>query len=228
LVGGYDLLYPKVRDFIRDHLFTGSVDLEDPVILRNLSEPDVNKVLFDRFRAAINALTIHDSGSSRIEGHIRLRDTRPFSTEPRNFVAAKRSVFNRIVGEANAGGLELAFAAFLDSAPDVQAFGKNYMAVGFRLDYVRANGELSNYVPDFIVRTSDASVWIVETKGREELDVPQKMARLRLWCADATAASADEGGIQYGYVYVDQDGFEQHKPTSFAGLVTAFREYQEG
>ena len=108
-MGGYDLLYPKVRDFIRDHLFVGSVDLEDKVILRNLSEPDVNKVLFDRFRAAINALTIHDTGSSRIEGHIRLRDTRPFSTEPRGFVQAKRSVFNRIVGEVNAGGLELAF-----------------------------------------------------------------------------------------------------------------------
>lgn len=227
-MGGYDLLYPKVRDFIRDHLFVGPVDLEDPVILRNLSEPDVNKLLFDRFAAAINALTVHDSGSSRIEGHIRLRDTRPFSTEPRGFVQAKRSVFNRIVGEANASGLELAFAAFLETAPDVQAFGKNYMAVGFRLDYVRANGELSNYVPDFIVRDSAGAVWIVETKGREELDVPQKMARLRVWCADATAASAAEDGVRYGFVYVDQDSFEKHKPVSFAGLVTAFRECQEG
>src|ERR1019366_9862261 len=69
LVGGYDQLYPKVRDFIRDCLFTGPIDLNDPVILRNLSEPEVGKVLFDHFRAAINALTIHDSGSSRIEGH---------------------------------------------------------------------------------------------------------------------------------------------------------------
>jgi type III restriction enzyme len=57
----------------------------------------------------------------------------------------------------------------------VQAFGKNYMAVGFKLDYVKANGELSNYTPDFIVRTKDGAVWIVETKGREELDLPQKM-----------------------------------------------------
>jgi type III restriction enzyme len=126
-----------VRDFIRDHLFDGPVDLENPVILRNLSEPDVVKILFDRFRAAINALTIHDTGSSRIEGHIRLRDTRPFSTESRGFVQAKRSVFNRIVGEVNAGGLELKFAAFLEAVPDVQAYGKNYMAVGFRVDYVR-------------------------------------------------------------------------------------------
>lgn len=41
LVGGYDQLYPKVRTFIRDHLFMSAVDLDDPVILRNLSEPEV-------------------------------------------------------------------------------------------------------------------------------------------------------------------------------------------
>ena len=229
LVGGYDQLYPKVKAFIRDHLFTNPVDLDDPVILRNLSEPEVGKVLFDYFRVTINALTIRDSGSSRIEGHIRLRDTRPFRTEPRGFLPAKRSVFNKIVGEINADSLELAFAAFLEStAPDVQAFGKNYMAVGFRLDYVRANSELSTYTPDFIVRTKDGAVWIVETKGREELDVPQKMARLKQWCADATEASKGESGTRYGFVYVDQEGFERHRPSSFAGLVSAFRDYQEG
>jgi type III restriction enzyme len=228
LVGGYDQLYPKVRDFIRDHLFTSPVNLDDPVILRNLSEPEVGKVLFDHFRAAINALTIHDSGSSRIEGHIRLRDTRPFRTDPRSFLPAKRSVFNRIVGEGNADGLELAFAAFLETAPDVQSFGKNYMAVGFKLDYVKLNGELSNYTPDFILRTTDGAVWVVETKGREELDVPQKMARLRQWCVDATEASKPEGGTRYGFVFVDQESFEKHRPSSFAGLASAFREYQEG
>lgn len=228
LVGGYDQLYPKVKIFVRDHLFTNPVDLEDPVILRNLSEPEVGKVLFDHFRSAINALTIHDSGSSRIEGHIRLRDTRPFRTDPRGFLLAKRSVFNRIVGEGSADGLELAFAAFLENVPDVQAFAKNYMAVGFKLDYVKADGELSTYTPDFIVRTTDGTVWIVETKGREELDVPQKMARLRQWCADATEASKAEEGTRYGFVYVDQTSFEQHKPTSFAGLTRTFREYQEG
>lgn len=226
LVGGYDQLYPKVRDFIRDHLFDRSVDLEDSVILRNLSEPEVGKTLFDHFRIAINALTIHDSGSSRIEGHIRLRDTRPFRTEPRGFLQAKRSVFNRIVGEAGADRLELSFAAFLDSAPDVQAFGKNYMAVGFRLDYVKADGDLSTYTPDFFVRTTDEKVWIVETKGRAELDVPQKMGRLKQWCLDATEAARAQDGTHYGFVYVDQEGFEKHPPNTFAGLVAAFREYQ--
>ena len=34
---------------------------------------------------------------------------------------SKKSVFNRIVGEANADGLELEFTAFLEGAIDVPA-----------------------------------------------------------------------------------------------------------
>ena len=228
LVGGYDQLYPKIRDFMQSDLFVRPVDLSDPVILRNLSEPEVAKVIFDSFRQAMNALTIRERGSSRIEGYIRLRDTRPFRTEPRGFVAPKRSIFNKIVGEAVADGLELAFATFLDRASDVQAFAKNYMAIGFKLDYVKAKGDLSTYTPDFIVRTADGTVWIVETKGREELDVPQKMARLRQWCLDATEASKAEGGPGYAFLFVDQSSFAKHRPNSFAGLTATFREYQEG
>ena len=40
-------------------------------------------------------------------------------------------------------------------------------------------------------RAMDGTVWIIEIKGREELDLPQKMARLKLWCADATAAKRE-------------------------------------
>ena len=72
----------------------------------------------------------------------------------------------------------------------------------------------------------EGAVWIVETNGREELDLPQKMARLKQWCVDATTASAAEGGPQFGLAYVDQKGFEQHRPQSFATLVTSFREHQ--
>ena len=53
------------------------------------------------------------------------------------------------------------------------------------------------------------------------------MRRLSQWCQDATEASKDEGGTRYDFVYADQDGFEQHKPATFAGLVNAFREYQD-
>lgn len=225
LVGGYDVLYGKMKTFMRDHLFAGSpVNLEDPVVLRNLSEPDVAKTLYDAFKTAINALTIQDRGATRIEDRIRLRETRPFRTQHRPFLAAKKSLFTKTVGEPHSGGFELSFAAFLESAKDVAAFAKNYLAVGFKLDYVKADGDLSTYTPDFLVRTTDGVTWIVETKGRAELDLPQKMARLKQWCADATAA--EENGQRYDFVFVDQTGFEKHSPTTFAALAASFTEYR--
>ncbi len=227
LVGGYDALYGKVKSFVREHLFENSpVDLEDAVVLRNLSEYEAGKVLYDSFKTAINALTIRESGAAVIEDVIRLRQTRPFRTELRSFMIAKKSIFTRIVGEPNAGEFELSFAAFLESAPDVAAFAKNYFAVGFKLDYVRENGDLSTYTPDFIARTADGVVWIIETKGREELDLPQKMARLQQWCADATAAGVAAGGAVYKFVYVDQEGFTKHPPQTFASLAAGFTRYQ--
>jgi type III restriction enzyme len=217
---------------MREHLFVGPpVDLEDPVLLRNLSEPEVGKVLFDSFKRAINALTIQDAGArdpgaARIEDRIRLRETRPFRTDHRPYLAATKSIFNKTVGEAHSGGFELSFAAFLEAAPDVAAFAKNYLAVGFKLDYVKADGGLSNYTPDFIVRTANGTVWIIETKGREEIDVPQKMTRLRQWCTDATAASAGDDNVKYRFAFVDQKGFEQHPPPTIAALAVGFTEYQ--
>ena len=226
LVSGYDVLYGKVRDFLRDHLFERAVDLDDPQVLRNLSEPEVAKVLSDAFRRGINALTVQDHGSARIEDWIRLRDTRPFSVSDRSFLQSRKTIFTKVVGEAENDGFELAFAAFLDRAKDVTAFAKNYLRIGFKLDYVTAAGDLSHYIPDFLVKAVDGTVVIVETKGRAELDLPQKMARLRQWCADATAASVTEGGTTYAFTFVDQDSFERHKPTSFTGLRAAFTDYQ--
>lgn len=142
-------------------------------------------------------------------------------------IPAKKSLFNKIVGEPNAGGFELIFAKFLDDAPDVAAFAKNYLAVGLRFEYVKADGDLSNYIPDFIVKADDGSVWIVAIKGRAELDLPRKMARLRLWCEDATGASRAENGSAYRFVYVDKEGFERNPPADFAALAASFTEYRE-
>lgn len=128
-------------------------------------------------------------------------------------------------GEAGAGGLELAFAGFLEAAYEVQAHAKNYLAAGFRIDCVRANGERSTCTPDFIVRGTAGGVWIVETRGREELDLPQKMARLKQSCADAGAAGTAEGGPRCGFVHAGQESFDLDEPQSFAGLVTSFRDY---
>ncbi len=95
------------------------------------------------------------------------------------------------------------------------------------IEYVKVNGELSACAPDFIARTTDSKVWIVETKGREEIELPQKMARLGHWCEDAIEAARGDGGPSYRLVCVDKRGFEKYKPNIFAALAASFTDYQE-
>jgi len=103
----------------------------------------------------------------------------------------------------------LQFAAFLEECNDIVSYVKNYMAVHFQIDYVNADGNISNYYPDFIVKQSSNSVVIVETKGLEDLDVPLKMKRLCEWCVDINNAQSD---IKYDYVFVDEESFNKYKP----------------
>lgn len=221
LVSGYDVLYPKVKEFIRDYLFDQPVDLESPNTLRNLSELAATRTLIETFKRAINALTVQDRGDAEIRDTIKLRDTRPFVTQEQGYLVPKKSVFNRIIGDSQ---FELVFARFLEDCSDVVSYAKNYLAVSFKLDYVNADGDISNYYPDFIVKLSPKQVFIVETKGQEDLDVPLKMQRLRQWCEDLNRV---QSGVTYDYVYVDQESFDQYKPTSFNQLVEGFRQYKD-
>jgi type III restriction enzyme len=221
LVSGYDVLYGKVKYFVHSELFGHEVDLESPNTLRNLSELAATKTLLDNFKKAINALTVKDKGDAEIRDTIKLRQTRPFVTKDQGYVVPKKSVFNRIVGDSH---LELVFASFLDSCTDVVSYAKNYFAVNFKLDYVNADGNISNYYPDFLVKLADKRIVIVETKGLEDLDVPLKIERLRQWCEDINRIQTD---VAYDFVYVDQESYEKFSPKSFKQLIDGFREYKQ-
>jgi len=220
LVSGYDVLYGKVKTFVQEQLFDRPVVLEDPNTLRNLSELAATKTLIETFKKAINALTIKEKGDAEIRDTIKLRQTRPFVAKDQDYIIPKKSIFNRIIGDSH---LELLFARFLEDCGDVVSYAKNYLAVHFKLDYVNADGNISNYYPDFLVKLSNKRIFIVETKGHEDLDVPLKMERLRQWCVDVNRVQAE---AEYDFVYVDQKGFEQYKPTSFKHLVDGFKEYK--
>ncbi len=221
LVSGYDVLYGKVKSFVRDNLFETPVDLASPNTLRNLSEIQAAKTIVETFKKAINGLTIQDKGNAEIRDWIKLRSTRPFVATDQGFMVPRLSVFNRIIGDS---GFELEFATYLDKCDDIVSFGKNYLAVGFKLDYVNAAGEISNYYPDFFVKVSDKEITIVETKGREDLDVPLKMARLKQWCEDVNLA---QKVVRFDFVYVDEESFKKYRPQSFGALTRAFREYKK-
>ncbi|MBP9708518.1 MAG: DEAD/DEAH box helicase family protein [Oligoflexales bacterium] len=220
LVSGYDVLYGKVKSFVHKDLFDREMSLDDPNTLRNLSEVVATRTLIETFKKAINELTVRDKGDAKICDTIKLRNTRPFVAKDQGYLVPKKSVFNRIIGDSQ---LELRFATFLEGCEDIVSYAKNYLAVHFKLDYVNADGNISNYYPDFLVKVSPSSTVIVETKGLEDLDVPLKMARLRQWCGDINGV---QNAVKYDFIFVDQNNFDKYQPKSFRELTEVFLEYK--
>lgn len=221
LVSGYDVLYGKVKEFVSLHLFDATVDIDNLNTLRNLSELSATRTIIETFKRKINELTVQDKGSAEIRDHIKLRQTRPFIVKEQGFLVPQKSLFNKIIGDSH---LELLFASFLEKCADVISYAKNYLAVHFTIDYVNADGNISNYYPDFIVKTSDKDLFIVETKGLEDPDVPLKMARLKKWCEDINASQKN---VRFDYVFVDEEDFNAYKPDLFSRLISNFRKYKD-
>ena len=65
LVGGFDVLFGKIKEFVETELFEQPVDLDDLNMLRNLSEIEATRTLVETFKTAINALTVRDTGHDR-------------------------------------------------------------------------------------------------------------------------------------------------------------------
>ena len=220
LVSGYDVLYGKIKDFVSFYLFDVQVDIDDLNTLRNLSELEATKTILETFKKKINELTVCDKGGAEIRDTIKLRQTRPFVVKDQGFLIPQKSLFNKIIGDSH---LELLFASFLEKCPDIIAYAKNYMAVHFKINYVNHVGDISDYYPDFIVKTGARSIFIVETKGVEDLDVPLKMERLKKWCADINALQA----VRFDFVFVEEEEFHKYQLDSFKVLVDNFQKYKK-
>lgn len=212
LVSGYDILYEKVRDFIQHQLFEKTISLEDLNILRNLSEIEASRSVVEYFKKAINNLTVLDKGEAEIREYIMISKARPFVVKDQGYVVPQKSIFNKITGDSH---FELEFAAFLEQCPDIIAYAKNYYAVHFKIDYRNADGAISDYYPDFVVKVTEKHVCIVETKGREDLDDVLKIERLKQWCEDVNAR---QKLVKYSMLYVKQEEFEKYKPGTFGEL----------
>jgi len=214
LVGGFDVLFGKIKAFVETELFEAAVALEDLNTLRNLSELEVTKTLIDTFKSAINKLTVQDKGTTEIRESIKFSQTRPFLVKDQGFLVPKRSIFNRIVG---GNDYELQFAAFLDTCDDIVSFVKNSQSTRFRVEYCNSDGGIADYYPDFLVKVCDSEMWIVETKGREDMDDPHKWQRLKDWCKDATRLHS---GVSYNALFVRQETWDKYPAKDFRQLVS--------
>ncbi len=204
LTGQFAVLAPLVKDYIERRLFGGPVDLADPLVLGQLQEPSVQETIFAVFREAVDDVTLRSASSASYEHKdLLLSSTRPFLWSGET-ASARKSVFNLQPCDS---GLEVRFAGFLDTADDVAAFAKLAREVRFSLEYRAEGGRLGYYYPDFVVRLTDGSHAVIETKGLADLDVPHKDRRAHLWAVDATVAT----GTRWRYLRVDEDVFDRHR-----------------
>jgi type III restriction enzyme len=219
LFGCYDILFGKVKEFVQHHLFDQPVDLSDLNVLRNLSEIEYIRLIKDSFKKAINELTVQDKGDAEIKNYIKISEARPFVVNDKSYLIPKKSVFNRIVGDSD---FELVFSEFIDGCDDIISFSKNFQnkeTNALRIEYKNSEGLIAMYYPDFFVKKDEKTVYIIETKGREEEDDKLKFERLKKWCEDVNERQTK---MVYKALYIKQDEWQKGRFKNFDEVIRVF------
>ncbi len=218
--GHFDKVAPQVKEYIAKYLFERKVDIANLETLKKLNHPRVRGAIVSVFVDAINNLTIVSEEAKLEERKARALEIKPFSWT-KLAVAAQKSVLNFTPVDND---FEAKFARFLDGADDVVAFIKNETrTINLKIPYIAKDGFLRRYIPDFIVRTKNGMV-IVETKGREDVDVAAKDLQGKRWAEEVSkrlsACSAQAGtGAKWTFLRVDQKEFEKARYNKFAELI---------
>ncbi|MFH1287074.1 MAG: DEAD/DEAH box helicase family protein [bacterium] len=215
----YDILFGKVKEFVQSNMFDHPVDLLDLNILRNLSEIECIRLIKNSFKKAINELTVQDKGGAEIKNYIKISEARPFVVNDKSYLIPKKSVFNKIVGDSD---FELVFSDFIENCDDIISFSKNFKnkeATALRIEYKNSEGFIAVYYPDFFVKKDDKTVYIIETKGREEENDKLKFERLQKWCEDVNYR---QSRISYKALYIKQEEWEKDRLKNFDEVVRLF------
>ena len=144
----------------------------------------------------------------------RLSETEPFPFSRPTFRAMK-TVFNLVAADNE---FERDFARFLQDADDVYRFAKLPGKFGFAIEYTDSATNLRYYEPDFVALDTAGIHYVLETKGREDIDVAYKDRAAKIWCENATLLT----GTQWVYAKVPQVEFAKLAPRRLEDVVVAF------
>jgi type III restriction enzyme len=204
-------LVPKVREFLVHYAFGETVDLDTPEMIKAISHPVAQHVTVKAFVAILREAIVQEQIQylehkgrplSKCEGFPWSRPT----------LEASKTVFNLVAADNE---YEKSFAEFLQDADDVLRFAKLPSRFGFSIPYTDTRANLRYYEPDFVAVTNDGIHHLIETKGREDVDVARKNRAARLWCENATKLTDDE----WQFKIVMQKEFERLGPDDFVDLI---------
>lgn len=128
----------------------------------------------------------------------------------------QKSIYEKTAYPSNKGEYEKEFLLFADKDANVQKLLKineNYHTFAF-LKYIRSDGLLSSYCPDFILKIND-KIYLVETKAQkdiEQINVKQKQKSAIDWCKKINELNQnDRMNSIWNYSIVDDNTFYMMK-----------------
>lgn len=149
-----------------------------------------------------DAQVVHTRFSSVAE--IKMRESYSVETH--------KTIYERQGYPSHGGGLEKAFIDFLDKDGEVERFLKisENMHPFAVIYYMRRDGLMATYHPDFIVATRE-KVYLIETKGNDKLfdkNVRQKQTAAVEWAKKINELKAEERmNREWEYVLISEDNF---------------------
>lgn len=214
---GFDTvkLAQAIDTYIRRHLFTENFDPLDDENWRVLLLRDV----LDHI-VRVSALAFAESFDKTIEEEAQieyryLSSVSSLTVSESASISTVKSIYERLPFPKRSGGLELDFMNWCNRDSSVNAFCKlhEYKHDFLWLRYVKEDGMLGRYSPDFIVRCGD-DVYLVETKAQSDItnaNVQRKLKAAALYCERINSLPFEKRNNQtWSYALVGQSRVEQY------------------
>jgi len=128
-----------------------------------------------------------------------------------------KTIYEKTSFPSNRGGFEEDFIEFADNCSSVKAFAKIIPHVHsfVRLRYIKDDGLIHYYYPDFLVRTENNEIYMVETKGDDQMihpNVLKKKNSALYWINKVNNLSSEKrDNAKWSYVLLDQSLFNDWK-----------------
>lgn len=172
----------------------------------------VTKHIVEQFAVAIYKMQNRLTTINAEVSHTDFSSLRAIKMRESYSMEVQKSIYPRLGYPSHGGGLEKAFIEFLDRDAEVERFLKiNENGHSFAIIfYVRKDGLMATYHPDFIVATAD-KVYLIETKGDDKVDdvnVRQKQTATIEWIKKINALEPeDRMNRTWEYVLVGESVF---------------------
>ncbi len=209
-------LAPLLQTFLEEILFERKTGLFDSALTARLGDTDVGEHIRAVFVPLVRARSTRTQRRAPSNQPVSVATWKPYQvtySERHPVLPAGPTPFNLVPCKL---GLEVAMTKFLEGAADLAAFAKNAGPQCLRIDYLALGGRLAFYAPDFFVRTKNGNYCLIETKGREDRDVPRKARAAEAWCEAASVPTC-----RWEYVYVPQGLLERLGGNTVAELARA-------